>query len=127
MSYADQSRLGFMVALAGAASMAALQALLDPPPLLLQQAALAVLAFGVQTASPSLSLRMLDLFPRARGSAASVQSCVSIAIGAVVFGVLSPSISGSLLTLAVGSLCTAVIAFALWQCAQYAEARARLA
>ena len=61
---------------------------------------------------------MLDLFPLARGSAAAVQSCVSIAISALVFGVISPVLSGSMLTLAQGSFTAALIAFGLWHLAQ---------
>ncbi len=118
VSHARQSFLGFSLALCGAGFMVILQALLEMPPLILQQAMLTLIALGVQLTSPSLSLRMLDLFPRARGSAASVQSCVSIAIGAFVFGVLSPALSGSMLTLAMGSACSALVAASLWRFAQ---------
>jgi DHA1 family bicyclomycin/chloramphenicol resistance-like MFS transporter len=62
---------------------------------------------------------MLDLFPHARGSAASVQSCVSIAISALVFGLISPLISGSMLSLAEGSFCSALVAFGLWRLSQH--------
>jgi DHA1 family bicyclomycin/chloramphenicol resistance-like MFS transporter len=119
ISYASQSRAGFITALAGAALMIVLQSVSSAPPIPLQQATLAVIALGVQIASPTLTLRMLDLFPAARGSAASVQSCVSIAIAAVVFGVLSPILSGSLLTLAEGSFCSALVAFGLWRLSQH--------
>jgi DHA1 family bicyclomycin/chloramphenicol resistance-like MFS transporter len=98
--------------------MTLLQAVFTGPPILLQQVILAVIAFGVQLASPTLSLRMLDLFPLARGSAASVQSCVSIAISALVFGVISPVLSGSMLTLAGGSFIAALVGFGLWHLAQ---------
>jgi DHA1 family bicyclomycin/chloramphenicol resistance-like MFS transporter len=72
----------------------------------------------VQLAGPTLSLRMLDLFPRARGSAASVQSCVSIAISALVFGLIAPILSGSMLALAGGSFCSALVGFGLWRLSQ---------
>ncbi len=88
-------------------------------PILVQQALLASIALGVQLVSPVLSLRMLDLFPRARGSAASVQSWVSIMISAAVFGELVPVLSGSLLTLAEGSFVAALVAFGLWRLAQH--------
>jgi DHA1 family bicyclomycin/chloramphenicol resistance-like MFS transporter len=97
----------------------ALHALIKTPPLLVQQLLITVIAVGVQLVSPTLSLRMLDLFPKARGSAASVQSCVSIVISAVVFGALAPLASGSLLTLSETSLCAALIGFALWRAAQH--------
>jgi MFS transporter, DHA1 family, multidrug resistance protein len=118
VTYAQQSHLGFLLALTGSGLMTALHTLVNEPPILLQQAIMAVIAFGVQLASPTLNLRMLDLFPLARGSAASVQSCVSIAISALVFGVISPALSGSMLTLAAGSFLSALLAFALWNLAQ---------
>ena len=76
----------------------------------MEDAGLALLAL----AAPVLGLRMLDLFPHARGSAASVQSCVSIVISAAVFGGLVPLLSGSMLTLAEGSVCAALVSFGLW-------------
>jgi DHA1 family bicyclomycin/chloramphenicol resistance-like MFS transporter len=118
-TYAQQSHLGFILALSGSALMTLLCAVFDAPPLLVQQLIIAVIAFGVQLAGPTLSLRMLDLFPHARGSAASVQSCVSIAISALVFGLISPVISGSMLSLAEGSFCSALIAFGLWRLSQH--------
>jgi DHA1 family bicyclomycin/chloramphenicol resistance-like MFS transporter len=66
-----------------------------------------------------VTLRMLDLFPKARGSAASVQSCISIVISAIVFGALAPLASGSMLNLSEASLCAVLIGFALWRTAQH--------
>jgi MFS transporter, DHA1 family, multidrug resistance protein len=118
-SYAQQSHLGFLLALGGSALMTLLFVLVTAPPIIIQQLLIAVIAFGVQLAGPTLSLRMLDLFPRARGSAASVQSCVSIAISALIFGLVSPILSGSMLSLAEGSFCSALIAFGLWRLSQH--------
>lgn len=117
-TYAQQSHLGFILALTGTGLMTLLHAIFTAPPILVQQLILAIIAFGVQLAGPTLNLRMLDLFPLARGSAASVQSCVSIAMGALVFGFVSPILSGSMLTLAAGSFTAALVAFALWHLAQ---------
>jgi DHA1 family bicyclomycin/chloramphenicol resistance-like MFS transporter len=118
-TYAQQSQLGFMLAMSGSAVMTLLCALFDSPPLLVQQLIIAFIAFGVQLASPTLSLRMLDLFPLARGSAASVQSCVSIAISALVFGFIAPILSGSMLSLAEGSFLSALVGFGLWRLSQH--------
>lgn len=117
-TYAQQSRLGFLLVLAGSGFMTVLLAVISSPPILLQQIVIAIIAFGAQLASPTLNLRMLDLFPLARGSAASVQSCVSIAISALVFGIISPVLSSSMLTLAAGSFVSALLAFGLWSLAQ---------
>jgi len=114
-----QARIGFAVSLSGAVAMVILDALFAEPPILAQQLLLLVGSIGVQLVSPTLSLRMLDLFPKARGSAASVQSCISIVISAVVFGALAPLASGSMLNLAATSLCAALVGFALWRTAQH--------
>ena len=118
-TYAQQSRLGFMLAMSGSAVMTLLFATVKAPPILIQQFLIAFIAFGVQLAGPTLSLRMLDLFPLARGSAASVQSCVSIAISALVFGFIAPILSDSMLYLAIGSFCSALIGFGLWRLSQH--------
>ena len=114
-----QARIGFAVSLSGSVAMVILDALFAEPPILAQQLLLLVGSIGVQLVSPTLSLRMLDLFPKARGSAASVQSCISIVISAVVFGALAPLASGSMLNLAATSLCAALVGFALWRTAQH--------
>jgi MFS transporter, DHA1 family, multidrug resistance protein len=114
-----QCQWGFACSLAGSILTTALHALVAEPPLLAQQLLLTLIAVGVQLVSPTLSLRMLDLFPKARGSAASVQSCVSIVISAIVFGALAPLASGSMLTLSETSLCATLIGFALWRAAQH--------
>lgn len=114
-----QCKLGFAFSVTGSSLMVVLYTVAAAPPLPAQQALLAVIALGVQLVAPILALRMLDLFPQARGSAASVQSCVSIIISAAAFGVLVPLLSSSLLTLAEGSLCAALLSFALWRSAQH--------
>ena len=116
---AQQSKVGFSLSLLAASLMVTLQAVFAAPPLPAQQFLLLLGSVGVQLVSPTLSLRMLDLFPRARGSAASVQSCISIVISAMVFGALAPLASGSMLTLSETSLCAALIGFALWRTAQH--------
>ena len=118
-TYAQQSRLGFMLAMSGSGLMILILAIFPAPALFIQQIILAMIAFGAQLAGPTLSLRMLDLFPHARGSAASVQSCVSIAISALVFGFIAPALSDSMLSLAEGSFCAALIGFGLWRWSQH--------
>jgi DHA1 family bicyclomycin/chloramphenicol resistance-like MFS transporter len=114
-----QAELGFVIALAGAGVLLGLLLLIPEPPVHLQQALLATIAFGVQLVSPVLSLRMLDLYPRARGAAASVQSFVSILISALVFGQLSPMLNSSLRLLAMGSFVGALLGFGLWRLARH--------
>ena len=120
-----QAEIGFIIALAGASVMLVLHALVPAPPIPLQQVLLATIAIGVQLVSPVLSLRMLDLFPRTRGAAASVQSFISILISALVFGQLAPLLSGSLLTLSAGSFIGALIGFGLWRLGRHPVASVR--
>jgi DHA1 family bicyclomycin/chloramphenicol resistance-like MFS transporter len=117
-TYVQQARLGLTLVLSGSAIMAVLEVVVTSLPIIVQQAVIFVIAFGAQLVGPTLNLRMLDLFPLARGSAASVQSCVAIAISALVFGVIAPALSGSMATLAAGSFVSALVAFGLWSLSQ---------
>jgi len=123
VSHGRQTQIGLLLSACGSSLMIALQTLLASPSLFAQQVSLSLIALGAQLAGPTLTLRMLDLFPRSRGSAASVQSCVSIAISTLVFGVLSPILSTSMLTLGSGALCSTLIALILWRLAQHVLAR----
>ena len=60
---------------------------------------------------------MLDLFPLNRGSAASVQSFISLIMGSAVIGLLAPALSGSFLALACGSLVLAFLSAFFWRLA----------
>ncbi len=110
-----QISIGYTVTLAGGALSVMLHALMEAPPVFVQQVLITVVATGVQLMMPIFALRMLDLFPEARGSAASVQSCVMLGVGAVFLGGLVPAISHSMLALACGSLCSALVGFFLWR------------
>jgi DHA1 family bicyclomycin/chloramphenicol resistance-like MFS transporter len=111
-----QIAIGYTIALTGAGLTLLLHATTTPP-VLLQQVLITMIATGVQLMMPIFALRMLDLFPEARGSAASVQSCVMLGTGAVFIGGLVPAISGSLLTLSAGSFFAALTGFFIWRLA----------
>jgi len=57
---------------------------------------------GMSFAMPAISLLILDLFPRLRGMAASLQGFVAVASNSLVSGLLSPSLAASARTLAGG-------------------------
>jgi DHA1 family bicyclomycin/chloramphenicol resistance-like MFS transporter len=116
-----QIAIGYTITLSGGALTVLLQALMDSPPVFAQQVLITVVALGVQLMMPIYALRMLDLFPDVRGSAASVQSCVMLGVGAVFLGALVPAISHSMLELAIGSLSAAVIGFLIWRSAWRSE------
>ena len=69
---------------------------------------------GVQMAFPSLTLMLLDRFPRQRGGASSVQAFASLLFTAVVAGVLSPLLSADMLGLALGATALCSIGLVSW-------------
>jgi len=110
-----QISIGYALTLAGGALSVMLHAFVSSPPIFAQQALITVVAVGVQIMMPIFALRMLDLFPDVRGSAASVQSCVMLGVGAVFLGALVPAISHSMLALASGSLAAALVGFFIFR------------
>jgi len=77
--------------------------------------ALPFYSFGIALAFPILTLAMLDLFPRSRGAASSVQSFVSLVANALIAGALAPAVGFSLWSLAVTSLLLTLVAWWLWR------------
>jgi MFS transporter, DHA1 family, multidrug resistance protein len=110
-----QIAIGYTLTLAGGVLSVMLQVFVDAPPIFPQQVLITVVAVGVQLMMPIYALRMLDMFPDVRGSAASVQSCVMLGVGAVFLGAIVPAISHSMVKLAVGSLISAFIGFLIWR------------
>ncbi|HSN44517.1 MAG TPA: multidrug effflux MFS transporter [Propionibacteriaceae bacterium] len=73
-----------------------------------------LVAFGVALAFPIVQLAMLDLFPRQRGAAASMQSFIQLVVNALLAGLLSPLVTGSVLELALASATFSLIGIGLW-------------
>jgi DHA1 family bicyclomycin/chloramphenicol resistance-like MFS transporter len=110
-----QIAIGYALTLSGAALSVILHATMASPPVFPQQVLITLIATGVQLMMPIFALRMLDLFPNVRGSAASVQSCVMLGIGALFIGGVVPAISHSMLALSVESLLAALTGFVIWR------------
>jgi DHA1 family bicyclomycin/chloramphenicol resistance-like MFS transporter len=110
-----QIAIGYTLTLTGAAVTVLLHAFVTQPPILLQQVLITVIATGVQLMMPIFVLRMLDLFPEVRGSAASVQSCVMLGVAALFMGAIVPALSHSMLALSLESLLSALAGFTLWK------------
>ncbi len=111
----QQIGIGYAFSLSGAGIAVILHATLDSPPVFVQQVLITAVATGVQLMMPIYALRMLDLFPDVRGSAASVQSCVMLGVGAVFIGGLVPVLSHSMLLLFLQSLLAALTGFCIWR------------
>jgi DHA1 family bicyclomycin/chloramphenicol resistance-like MFS transporter len=113
-----QARLGFAVPLGVALVRVILYLAMDVVPIPTQQALLFIAGVGVQIALPVLTLRMLDLFPAARGSAASMQSFVALIVMGAILGAFVPLAQLRLEWLAYGSLGFAISASICWYLAR---------
>jgi DHA1 family bicyclomycin/chloramphenicol resistance-like MFS transporter len=109
---------GFAISLSAAGTLLVVHALTNAPPIPLQQALLLAMGMGAQLVFPVLTLRMLDLFPEARGAAASVQSFFALMVTSLTMGLMVPALHGSLATLTAGSFGAAATSFLLWRTEQ---------
>jgi DHA1 family bicyclomycin/chloramphenicol resistance-like MFS transporter len=65
--------------------------------------------------SPIVTLKILDLFPQARGAAASAQSFLSLIMGTLAMGLFAPLLVESMLHIAWAALGVATVAWLLWR------------
>ena len=72
-------------------------------------------AFGIALVFPIVTLALLDMYPRQRGGASSMQAFIGLLSNAAIAGVLSPVVSDSALSLAIASAAFTVVAWALWR------------
>ncbi|WP_052101256.1 multidrug effflux MFS transporter [Novilysobacter arseniciresistens] len=72
-------------------------------------------AFGIALVFPILTLAVLDMYPRQRGSASSLQAFTALVSNALIAGLLSPWISGSGLWLAVAAGLFTAVGWAFWR------------
>lgn len=114
LDLALQVRLGIGFTFGVALVRVVLHYVLDAIPIPLQQALLFLAGFGAQIAFPVLTLRMLDLFPAARGTAASAQSFVALLLTAFAFGVISPRVLPRLPWIAWAALACTIGAALCW-------------
>ncbi|MBO9717321.1 MAG: multidrug effflux MFS transporter [Pseudoxanthomonas sp.] len=73
------------------------------------------LAFGVGLAFPVLTLAILDMYPRQRGAASSLQAFTQLVLNALVAGVLSPLLSHHGLHLALGMAGFVLLGWLFWR------------
>ena len=76
---------------------------------------MSLISFGVAVLFPPLTLAILDMYPRLRGSASSLQAFSTLVTNTVIAGLLSPLLSGSGLALALGAAGFGVASWALWR------------
>ncbi|HET9864115.1 MAG TPA: multidrug effflux MFS transporter [Steroidobacteraceae bacterium] len=109
-----QVRVGFGFTFMAALVRVLLHLLVDDVSVPVQQALLFFSAIGAQFAFPILTLRMLDLFPAARGTAAATQSFVALVFTAFTLGIIAPKVLPHLEWIAWASLGCSVAAITCW-------------
>jgi DHA1 family bicyclomycin/chloramphenicol resistance-like MFS transporter len=114
----QQARIGFRLLLLVTAAMLLLQFGVVAPAVQWQQVLLAFLGFSLQLMYPVVTLRVLDLFPHARGAAASMQSFFSLLIATMMMGLFAPLLAQSMRYIACVSLAAALCGGLLWRLAQ---------
>ncbi|MDR1710603.1 MAG: multidrug effflux MFS transporter [Propionibacteriaceae bacterium] len=70
--------------------------------------------FGISLVFPIQTLAMLELYPKYRGAASSVQSFISLLTNAVIVGLIAPAVAVSLETLMLTSAGFTVCSACLW-------------
>lgn len=76
---------------------------------------MALSAFGIALVFPILTLKVLDMYPRQRGAASSMQALVSLSFNSAVAGLLSPAVSGHPRLLAAASALITLSAWLTWR------------
>jgi DHA1 family bicyclomycin/chloramphenicol resistance-like MFS transporter len=72
-------------------------------------------AFGIALVFPIVTLLILDMYPRQRGCASSMQAFVGLVSNAAIAGLLSPLVSHSGLALALTAACFTAVGYGLWR------------
>lgn len=72
-------------------------------------------AFGIALVFPIVTLAILDMYPRQRGSASSLQAFTGLVSNAIIAGVLSPLLSHRGLHLAIGAACFTLLGWLFWR------------
>lgn len=72
-------------------------------------------AFGIALVFPIITLALLDMYPRQRGGASSMQAFIGLLSNAAIAGLLSPLVSHSGLLMAAASACFTLVAYGLWR------------
>lgn len=72
-------------------------------------------AFGIALVFPILTLAILDMYPRQRGSASSLQAFTGLVLHSLTAGVISPLLSHQAIHLAVGAALFTLLGWFFWR------------
>lgn len=78
---------------------------------------------GISLAFPTLTLLLLDLYPKERGTASSLQSFIQLMLSSLVAGLISPWLAPQPAWLALGSVLTTGLGLVCWKLARRAGVR----
>lgn len=84
---------------------------------------MALHAFGIALVFPVITLAILDMYPRQRGSASSLQAFTTLVMNAVIAGIVSPWLSVDARLLALAATAMTAIGYAFWH---WESSRSRL-
>jgi len=112
-------RIGYTISVVAMSANLAYWMVIGTPTVPWAVLAIAANSIAISLIFPTLSLKMLDRYPRNRGAASSVQAMIWGVMTSLVAALMSPALSGSGRMLAVGAALLAAAGFACW----YAYAR----
>ena len=118
-----QANYGYTLVLATTGAMLALQTLMAPPPVIVQQLLLASTALGLQLLFPIITLRILDLFAQSRGAATAANTFVLLLLAALMMGALAPWLSVSMERLAFTAFVFNSAGWCVWRYARHYQRR----
>ncbi len=72
-------------------------------------------AFGIALVFPIITLSLLDMYPRQRGAASSLQAFTSLVLNAVLAGALSPMLSHDPMLLAIAAATFVALGWLFWR------------
>ncbi|GAB2512989.1 multidrug effflux MFS transporter [Lysobacter humi (ex Lee et al. 2017)] len=76
---------------------------------------MAIHAFGIALVFPVITLAILDMYPRQRGSASSLQAFISLVMNALIAGVVSPWLTHDPLWLAIAAAAMVLGGWLFWR------------
>lgn len=109
------TNIGFACCGAAAVANIGYNLVVDVPTLPWAVAPMALNAFGIALVFPILTLAILDMYPRQRGSASSLQAFTGLVLHSLVAGLVSPLLSGDALWLALGAALATALGWAFWR------------
>lgn len=115
MSGERLTAIGFAVGGIGAVLHIAYAAFADPFAIPWAVLPLFLTGVGVSLVFPILTLAILDMYPRQRGSSSSLQAFTSLVVAALVSGAMSPWLSHDPLHLALGSASLTLLGWVFWR------------